>query len=513
MSAAKPTCAWGRKSGRSQFIFDLTSSHPGNGLSGELLFGNSASAETGTWAFTNVSRRSQSWATPTNWIKQHNPQWPKAPAAIFASAIHHAADRHAGREYADDRARCSLNSPVAYPIASGNAGTFTLTLDNAGTIAAINVSAGSQTISSQVALTSFGVNTNIASTETLSDVGYDQRGAGGITKSRDAGTLVIGGTNSATPAVSRLTPAQSLLLLRPRAQRGPLDRRARRYTSRSTARELLATSTQQTLQFADLGSESTRLTRPGGWHFRYGGWAPASTFLARFQARADSPKDPTPAPSGCSAATAMAASPRSPARNASERQWRCEITSAQNGVNSVTDSGVLVLQYSGNATQASIISGSGSVILAGGSLNLSGSNSYAGGTSITGDTLAISADDNLGAMLPLHRWSTSQVRQRRDFIGDQFHAGDRERQSPAQSASALTAEWSFDANPGSTLTIGGAIQAPENSLVKGYLNASTVVVTHWPRTAIRAIRSHLRRRHAPGVGQRRAWARRSALAP
>lgn len=65
---------------------------------------------------------------------------------------------------------------------------------------------------------------------------------------------------------------------------------------------------------------------------------------------------------------------------------------------SVTDNGLVHFVQTDNGTYAGVISGSGSVLKTdAGVLTLSGANTYAGGTTIQGGTIAINADNRLGA--------------------------------------------------------------------------------------------------------------------
>ena len=165
-----------------QFLFDLTSTHPGAGIGELFLVGSNASAPGGTW----VHPTGGIWATPGDWSANTMPDGP-GTQATFDSAI-------SSPQIISLNANTTVGSMTfsnlnSYTISPG-AGNFSLFLDNVGTSAGITVFSGNHTISAPITLTSPGLNANFAVPSTLSLTGAIS-GSGPLVIN-GAGTLKLG---------------------------------------------------------------------------------------------------------------------------------------------------------------------------------------------------------------------------------------------------------------------------------------------------------------------------------
>ncbi len=129
-----------------QFLFDLTTTHPGSGVGAQFIVGNDSNAQIGVW--NNAA--GGSWATPTNWSASTLPDGPGVQAT-FGSVI--TAPQTVTLDETTTVGNLQFNNANSYTIAQG-AGGGSLILDNAGAAAIINVSAGSHSISAPISLAS-----------------------------------------------------------------------------------------------------------------------------------------------------------------------------------------------------------------------------------------------------------------------------------------------------------------------------------------------------------------------
>jgi hypothetical protein len=146
-----------------QFLFNLTSTHPGSGLTMQVALGIANDTELGVW----TSPTGGSWATPTDWSSNTLPNGP-ATEATFGSAI--SSPETVTLDENTTVGSIEFSNSNSYTIASGSGG-FSLTLDNDGSAALVTVASGNHTISAPVVLTSAGLNVNVAAGQTLTLAG------------------------------------------------------------------------------------------------------------------------------------------------------------------------------------------------------------------------------------------------------------------------------------------------------------------------------------------------------
>ncbi len=143
-----------------QLLFDLTSTHPGDGFATELAVGANNTPVTGTW----LNPSGTSWASPFDWNNRTIPEGPGS-SAIFSSGI--SSSQTLNLDQNTTVGQMSFNNLLAsYTIASGVGGS--LFLDNAGAAASVSSSNGTHNISAPIVLTSPGV--NLSATSTISGV-------------------------------------------------------------------------------------------------------------------------------------------------------------------------------------------------------------------------------------------------------------------------------------------------------------------------------------------------------
>ena len=169
-----------------QFLFDLTTTHPGSGIGEQFVVGNDSNAQIGVW--NNAA--GGSWASPTNWSASTLPDGPGVQAT-FGSVI--TMPQTVTLDESTTVGNLQFNNQTSYTIAQG-AGGGSLILDNAGAAAIINVSAGNHSISAPISIGAAGVNVSVADGDLLT-VSGSISGTGGIIKSA-AGTLLLSGVNS-----------------------------------------------------------------------------------------------------------------------------------------------------------------------------------------------------------------------------------------------------------------------------------------------------------------------------
>jgi fibronectin-binding autotransporter adhesin len=153
----------------------------------DLVVNSSATATSGQWA----SGTGGNWSSGSNWTGIVPSQ--AGDAATFASAPGLTANGTVTLDVAETVGQVTFNHATAsYTIA----GTNTLTLDNNGSSASINVLAGSHAINAPVALTGYGVTITAAASTNLS-IGGVVSGGGGLTLG-GGGTLTLTAQNAFT---------------------------------------------------------------------------------------------------------------------------------------------------------------------------------------------------------------------------------------------------------------------------------------------------------------------------
>jgi hypothetical protein len=170
-----------------QFLFDLTTTHPGSGIGAQLIVGNDSNAQIGVW--NNAA--GGSWASPTNWSASTLPDGPGVQAT-FGSVI--TTPQTVTLDESTTVGNLQFNNENSYTIAQG-AGGGSLILDNAGAAAVINVSAGNHSISAPITLASdLNITQNSSGTLTLSGALNDAAGKQ-INVSGSGTTAIIGSVN------------------------------------------------------------------------------------------------------------------------------------------------------------------------------------------------------------------------------------------------------------------------------------------------------------------------------
>ena len=170
-----------------QFLFDLTTTHPGSGIGAQFIVGNDSNAQIGVW--NNAA--GGSWATPTNWSASTLPDGPGVQAT-FGSVI--TTPQTVTLDETTTVGNLQFNNENSYTIAQG-AGGGSLILDNAGAAAIINVSAGNHSISAPITLASdLNISQNSGGLFTLSGALNDAAGKQ-INVSGSGTTAIVGSIN------------------------------------------------------------------------------------------------------------------------------------------------------------------------------------------------------------------------------------------------------------------------------------------------------------------------------
>jgi Dockerin type I domain len=171
-----------------QLLFDLTSTHPGNGFAAEVAVGANNTPIACTW----LNPSGTSWATQFDWDNFTIPEGP-GTSAIFSSNIDSA--KTVTLDQNTTVGQISFNNLTSsYTIASGTGGS--LFLDNAGAAASVSSSNGTHTISAPIVLTSPGVNLSATSTVSGIVLSGNVSGVGPVNVTAGSGQVVFTGPNN-----------------------------------------------------------------------------------------------------------------------------------------------------------------------------------------------------------------------------------------------------------------------------------------------------------------------------
>jgi hypothetical protein len=165
------------------FEYDLTSTHPGDGFGGELVFG--AGGPVGIW---NVAGGG-AWGTNSNWTSNIVPQT-QFDNVFFSGAITTASTVQLNTNWT--AGNINFNNTNSYTLAAGSAGS--LTLDNGNIASNIVDAGGDHTISAAMTLTSNLQVSVVGATNTMALFG-NISGPGSFSLG-GAGTAVLAGSNS-----------------------------------------------------------------------------------------------------------------------------------------------------------------------------------------------------------------------------------------------------------------------------------------------------------------------------
>ncbi|HSV16154.1 MAG TPA: autotransporter-associated beta strand repeat-containing protein, partial [Tepidisphaeraceae bacterium] len=180
-----------------QFLFDLTSSHVGNGIGAQVVSGITNAAPGAVWNNANGG----TWVVGGNWTGNTVPDGPGL-TVTFGNVI--SSPKTVTLDQSNTVGTISFPNTVGYTIAQGTPGA-SLIFDNGGAAATVLLSGFggvTQTISAPVVLPAAGLNINLSlNSQTLALTG-NISGSGGINNIGSAGTLLLGGTNTFTGGVS-----------------------------------------------------------------------------------------------------------------------------------------------------------------------------------------------------------------------------------------------------------------------------------------------------------------------
>jgi fibronectin-binding autotransporter adhesin len=357
-----------------QFLFDLTSTHPGTGLGAEVLMGGSTAAQVAAGNWNNAA--GGSWALPTNWSSNTLPSGPGAQASL---GLIIAAPRTVTLDGDVFVGNLVFNNANAYTLAQGTGGT--LFINNAGSTGSIQVLAGSHSISAPVSLDATGVVTNVTGGSTLTMSG-NVSGSGGITK-LGAGTLILSGSNSfngmAVNAGTTSVSSDANLGAVP----GAIATNIQMFSGTLLA---TATFTTNANRRVDLGGVGGTIDSSPGVDFTIAG--PIVGGAGTLTKGSNNSKLILLGTNTYAGSTVI---------NGGILQIGNGGAGAAIGFGSIINSSALVFFHSDSVTLNQSISGIGSLThTGGGTLTLAATNTYTGQTIIDGGLIAVSADNNLG---------------------------------------------------------------------------------------------------------------------